>query len=100
MEQPPVNENPDKLSYTAVEEILREAMEEILGIMAEVVMDRVSRRWPGERLYVPVNPDNLSREQKETAIRAEFDGTNMGEVCRRHQISRSTFYRIIGQRRG
>lgn len=94
-----MTDDTDKLSYAAVEEILREAMEDMIGIMAEVVLDRVSKRFPAQRVYVPADPGGLTRIEKEAAVRAEFDGTNMAEVCRRHQISRSTFYRVIGQRR-
>lgn len=85
----------DRLSYSAVEDILRETVAAMLPQLAEVAMEKLSQRYPGVRLYVPVDANNLSRNARDSAIRAEFDGTNMREICRRYQIGRSTFYRVI-----
>lgn len=42
-----------------------------------------------------------AREQRDRAVRAEFDGTNRDAVMRKHGISQATFYRILqrGRRR-
>jgi hypothetical protein len=70
----------EKLNYTAVEEVLRESIAQLLPIMAEAVMDEISRRYPAVRVYVPADVDNLSRAEKEMAVRAEFDGTKRRNI--------------------
>lgn len=49
----------------------------------------------GQRgLYIPAP----GKEERNAAVRREFDGTNGAEVMRRHGIKRSTLYAIVGQR--
>ena len=45
-------------------------------------------------VYIPA-PDKSNRN---AAIRAEFNGTNAAEVCKKHGINKTTLYRIAGER--
>lgn len=71
---------------------------EISSILVEVIsqdealVDGLRSRLGGGDVYIPA-PDKSARNQ---AIRAEFNGRNMSEVCRRHGVKPSTVYRIVG----
>lgn len=40
----------------------------------------------------------VSKEERNAAIRAEFNGTNLKDVCRKHQVSPATVYRVTRER--
>lgn len=40
------------------------------------------------------------RSTRDEAVRRDFTGRNHREVCRKHDISRATLYRITGTRKG
>lgn len=46
----------------------------------------------GDYTYIPA-PDRTARN---AAIRAEFNGRNQDELCRKYSISRSRLYVIVG----
>lgn len=48
----------------------------------------------GDVLYCPKTLD-ADRSDRDEAIRREFNGRNRDELCSRHEISKSSFYRII-----
>lgn len=39
----------------------------------------------------------VSKPERNAAIRAQFNGTNLKEVCRKHQVSPATVYRVCRQ---
>lgn len=56
-------------------------------------------RWMAQRvdvLYCPKTLD-VDRATRDDAIRREFNGHNREELCRRHKVARSTFYRIVSR---
>jgi Mor family transcriptional regulator len=63
--------------------------------MADKVMDNVSARFGGERLYVAKRCSSYAERNAE--IRASFTGDNCKVLCRRHRLSRAQVYRIIGK---
>lgn len=67
--------------------------------LAQAIVRGLRARYGGERLgyrgiYIPAP----SKEQRNAAIRKEFDGTNVKEVMERHGIKRTQIYRIVGKR--
>lgn len=62
--------------------------------LSDEILSRLMTRWGGDRLHVPA----CDRAARDEAIRADFNGRNHDEVCRRHGISRRTLYRLIGER--
>ena len=69
--------------------------------VASALVAGLRKRYGGERLgrrglYIPAP----SKQERNEAIRRDFDGTNAEAVMRLHGIRRSTFYRVIGKARG
>lgn len=69
--------------------------------IAAALVVGLRKRYGGERLgrrglYIPAP----SKQERNEAIRRDFDGTNGEEVMKRHSITRSTLYRVIGRRNG
>lgn len=69
--------------------------------LAQALVRGMRKRYGGSRIggrghiYIPAP----SKEERDEAIRSQFDGNNMSEVMERHGIKRSQFYNIIGVRR-
>lgn len=61
--------------------------------IASRILRAVQLRYQGERVYVP------APRCDEDAVLRDFNGNNHREVCRTHEISRSTLYRLIDRRR-
>jgi len=51
-------------------------------------------RWGSREVYIPAS-DTATRDR---AIRRQFNGKNMIQVCQQHGVSPSTVYRICGVR--
>ena len=69
--------------------------------VASALVSGLRKRYGGERLgrrgiYIPAP----SKQERNEAIRRDFDGTNADEVMKRHDIKRSTFYAVLGKRSG
>ncbi len=78
--------------------ILREEVglhEHFASQIAEAVLRGLRRRRGGEEVYIP---KRLPRAVRDRAVRESFTGANRDEVCKVFDISRATFYAIIGQR--
>lgn len=92
-----------QLEYDFVE-ILREEADkhEQEAIQLAVAMVRgLRKRYGGERLgskglYIPVP----SKQERNAAIRAAYNGTNGAQVMREHGIKRTRLYEIVKQRSG
>ena len=63
-------------------------------LLAQRVADGMFRLAGGEQLYIP----KLDRRRRNAAIRREFNGRNVAEICARYGICRSQLYRILNQR--
>ena len=62
--------------------------------IAAAVLRGLRRLHGGREIYVPAE----CRSQRNAEIREAFDGTNADAVQRMFGISRSTLYRIVGER--
>ena len=110
MEQPTVNQatTPAPSARTRAEEAavqLEHEMTQIVveetglreplaGQLARAIVRGMRQRMGGEDTYIPA-PD---KSERNAAIRAEFRGTNLAEVCRKYGVGKSTVYDIVGQR--
>ena len=53
--------------------------------------------YGGTTLYVP-KADSLARSKRDEAIRAEFDGYNYRELCRKYKLSERTIRSITAEK--
>lgn len=64
-------------------------------VAAEMVMD-VRRDWAGERPFIGSRePDSRQSERNREIIRAHKAGESMGQLAKRHKISRQRVDQII-----
>ena len=70
---------------------LKEPMAEM---MAKAIVRGMRERLGGDDLYIPA-PD---RSERYAAIRAEFKGTNLADVCKKYGVSARTVYRAAQSR--
>lgn len=68
--------------------------EGLAGVIAAAMVRGLRRRLGGQDLYIPA-PD---RSVRDAAIRRDFTGTNVDELMRKHGLSRTRIYEIVGQR--
>lgn len=73
-----------------------------IGLRAEFANDWAARltaylrrRLGAQSIYIPVP----SRVERDAAIFAEFNGSNMADVCLRHDVSRTRVYEICEEQR-
>lgn len=83
------------LHYDIVSVICEEfGMEEgLASCLADAITRGLRARVGGQEIYVPA-PDKRARDD---AIRREFNGRNLDEVCRRHGVGKSRLYEIVGR---
>lgn len=61
--------------------------------VAEIVLAGLRRRYGGKELYIPVAP--ASDYPRDDILRAYAKNEPVRSICRRFNISRSTFYRLL-----
>lgn len=61
---------------------------------ADGVLETLRQELGGTQLYINAT-DRIDRE----AVKADFMGNNHQNVCRKHNISKATLYRIIGHKK-
>lgn len=61
---------------------------------ARRMLNRLRERWGSRELWIPAS----DRAKRDRAIRHQFNGRNLLDVCRVHEVSPSTVYRICGRR--
>jgi len=65
--------------------------------IAEALVRGLRRRFRGQNLgdYYLAEQSAADREERDAAIRAEFNGQNRAEVCQKYGISKSRLYQIV-----
>jgi Mor family transcriptional regulator len=61
--------------------------------VAEALVRGLRKRMGGREIYIPA-PDKTARD---AAIRAEFNGRNMPEVCKKYGLSAPAIYKIVNK---
>lgn len=61
--------------------------------IADQVLDSFREEFAGDHLYI-----NGKDPDRDTKVRTAFNGRNRDEVMKMFNISKATFYRIIGER--
>lgn len=82
---------------TRIVRVIREStglLEQFAVPIADQVLKVVERDIDGHALN---RTEREMQEQRDRLVLADFDGRNRDEVCRKHGISRATFYRILGR---
>lgn len=67
---------------------------------AAALVRGLRRHFRGQRLgdYYLSEQTVAEREERDAAIRAEFNGQNLDECCRKYNLSKTTLYVIVGKR--
>lgn len=60
--------------------------------LVTLIVEGIQMEFGGGDLYIT----KPSRSDRNNSIRNEFNGKNANEICKKHQVSRATLYRIIG----
>ncbi|RYE91746.1 MAG: hypothetical protein EOO78_30000 [Oxalobacteraceae bacterium] len=68
--------------------------ESMAALFAQALVQGMRREFGGQHLYIPAP----GRGERDAAIRSQFNGANLAEVMKRHDVSRSTVYRVSGRR--
>lgn len=69
--------------------------------LAEDITRGLRKRFTGQYLgeyYLAGGMTLRERAARDKAIRAEFTGANRAEICRKHNISKTRLYAIVGRR--
>lgn len=61
-------------------------------LATEIIRAAAARGHAGADYYLP-HLNNLTRAERNSRIRSEFNGTNLREVCRKYSVSKATAYR-------
>lgn len=69
--------------------------EALASALADAITQGLRSKLGGQDIYIPA-PDKRTRDD---AIRREFNGRNLSDICRKHRISRSRMYEIVGAQR-
>ena len=67
--------------------------DDFAAMVASAVVEGLRERAGGQSIYIPTSTDFKTRDEQ---IKREFNGTNRADVCRKHNISRSRLYQIVG----
>jgi len=59
--------------------------------IANSIVDELSKTHGCSELYIPALPKEIRRAQ----VLADYNGTNINEVCTKHGIDRATVYRYL-----
>ncbi len=67
--------------------------------IAAALVRGMRRRFRGQRLgdYYLAEQTASEREERDSAIRAEFNGQNRDEICQKFGISKTHLYRIVAK---
>lgn len=68
-------------------------------VAAAVIQWGADQGHAGDRHYWPCRFRELTSEERDAAIRRDFNGRNLKEVCRRFGVSHMTVYRAVRQSR-
>lgn len=72
------------------------ALNEIEAALGRETADRLQHLWGGCFLYIP-SRRRLEEEWAARQIRTDYDGTNVGELVARYQISRRLAERALAE---
>lgn len=69
--------------------------DEFSAMIAIALVRGWRKRAGSQRIYIPAEPKNIERDAQ---IRREFNGTNAPEILRKHGISKTRLYEIVGKK--
>jgi Mor family transcriptional regulator len=61
-------------------------------------VERLRHEMGGRVVYMPRRHPWASKAQRNAAIRREFNGRNLREICVKYQLSRASVYRICREK--
>jgi len=67
--------------------------EQLATVFAQALVRGLRRQLGGQEIYIPP-----SKSERDLAIRREFNGANIEELMRRHNLSRTRIYEIVGKK--
>ncbi len=76
---------------------LRLDEEDAQEIAEQVILCGSEMGLSGDEYYWPCRYSRCSREERDEAVRRDFNGRNLREVCAKHGLSHTTVYKIVKQ---
>jgi Mor family transcriptional regulator len=70
--------------------------EALASHFAEAITRGLRKRFGGLDMYIPANGSRAERAERDSLFRAEFNGRNLDELCRKYGLSNRQGHRIIG----
>ena len=67
--------------------------EKLAAHLANQITDGLRARMGGQSVYIPAK----DKRARNDAIRREFNGTNLAEICKRYNLSKTRVYEITGK---
>lgn len=68
--------------------------EQMATVFAQALVRGLRRRLGGQELYIP----SPNRAERDAAIRREFNGENLEEICKKFGLGRTRIYEIVSRR--
>lgn len=62
--------------------------------IAEAITRGIRRRLGGNHIYVPKFNGMQEKRERDALIKREFNGANLGELMKRHGLSKTQIYEI------
>ncbi len=80
--------------------ILREEIglhEQYAATLAEPIVNGLKKKFSGQDLYIAKN-QRTDISQRNEVIRREFNGRNLEEMMKKYDLSKSSIYKIVGNK--
>lgn len=62
--------------------------------LSKALLECIKNAFEGDCLYIP----KVNKQERNNAIKKRFNGVNHNEVCAEFEVSKSTLYRVLGER--
>lgn len=85
----------ERIKHIAVK-VLEMCGHEVPDTFTEALAVELTRQLGGERVYISSCP--LDKNERDKAIRREFNGRNIRQMCEKYDLSRRSVYRIVNKK--
>lgn len=93
---------PQSMSNTTLTDVITDALVTLVQLpegaaeeLAAAILKTAAERGHGGVDYYLSRASTLSRDERNREIRARFNGTNLKQICRELEVSKTTVYRVV-----
>lgn len=90
------------MSNTTLADVITDALVILLQLpegaaeeLTAAILKTAAERGHGGVDYYLSRASTLSRDERNREIRARFNGTNLKQICRELEVSKTTVYRVV-----